>query len=320
MATTSSGRQQQLGKYQQARQRMQELQSRHHRSQKKRSKRQRRPVERLVVSPTEPEAALGFDKLKTFRPLYNVQLFRDLDTPFVLGYEVFAAVTDHDLLIPVVEKTRQLTGRSPCTLVADGMYASVLDLLWCQEKGITLYAPLGKHDVPALRAEKDPRALLPKSAFTWLPEQQSYRCPAGHVLELARQDRERRGQTQSLTVLQYRCAPAHCLSCPLQRRCTAKPERGRTIKRIEHEDLVDALRQRMQEPVGKAIYKLRKQTVELGFADLKQHRGLQRFRSYGRTRARIQIGLLVLAHNGLALLQAREKRDAPAASPLRDTG
>jgi hypothetical protein len=83
--------------------------------------------------------------------------------------------------------------------------------------------------------------------------------------------------------------------------------------------LVDALRQRMQEDVGKALYKLRKQTVELGFADLKQHRGLQRFRSYGRTRARTQVGLLVLATNGLALLQARD-RVACAASPYRETG
>src|SRR5437899_4837544 len=142
MATTPAGRQEQRQKYQRARQRMQELQARHHRSHKKRSKRQRQPIERLVVSPTEPEAALGIDKLKTFRPLYNVQCFCDLDAPFILGYKVFAAVTDHDLLIPVVEKTQQFTGHWPRTLLGDGMYASVLDLFWCEKRGITVYAPV----------------------------------------------------------------------------------------------------------------------------------------------------------------------------------
>jgi hypothetical protein len=73
----------------------------------------------------------------------------------------------------------------------------------------------------------------------------------------------------------------------------------------------------MQEPDGKNLYKLRKQTVELGFADLKQHRGLQRFRSYGKARARVQVGLLVLAHNGLALLQERAAQDE---NPYRETG
>src|SRR5262249_24436895 len=83
MATTPAGRLEQRQRYQQARQRMCELQTQHGKQQKKRSKRQRRPVEHLRVSPTEPEAALGFDKLRTFRPLYNVQLICDLDAPFV---------------------------------------------------------------------------------------------------------------------------------------------------------------------------------------------------------------------------------------------
>jgi len=320
MATTPAGRRQQRQKYQQAGQRLQQLQARHAKDNTKRSKRQRRPIERLVVSPTEPEAALGIDKLKTFRPLYNVQLVCDLDSPFILGQQVFAAVTDHNMLVPVVQRTQQLTGRPLRQLLGDGIYASVLDLLWCEEQGITLYSPAGKDAAATASADKRPPKLLPKSAFTWLPEQQTYRCPEGHVLEFTRTCQERRGPTQELTVLQYRCAPDHCQACPRQSACTPKPERGRTVKRSEHEDLVDALRQRMQEPAGKELYKLRKQTVERGFADIKIHRGLQRFRSYGLERARIQVGLLVLVHNTLALLQAREKRAEGLATPLQETG
>jgi hypothetical protein len=313
MAGTPAGRRPQRHQLKQAGQRMQPLQAEHRQSHPKRSKRQRRPIERLVVSPTEPEAALGIDKLKTFRPLYNVPCVGDLDSPFILGHEVFAAVTDHNMLQPMVQKTQHLTGHKLRQLAGDTLYARVLDLVWCQKRDITVYAPVGKE--AAAKAAARPPKQLPKRAFTWLPEQQTDRCPEGHVLEFARTGKERRGPTQELTVLKYRCAPAHGQACPRQSACTAKPEQGRTIQRSEHEDLVDALRQRMQEPAGKALYKLRKQTVERGYADIKTHRGLQRFRSYGVTRARIQVGLLVLVHNAVMLRKARQEAAACAASP-----
>jgi hypothetical protein len=84
--------------------------------------------------------------------------------------------------------------------------------------------------------------------------------------------------------------------------------------------LVAALRQRLQEAAGQALYQLRKQPVERGFADLKTHRGWQRFRRYGLERARVQVGLLVLAHNLRALWQARAERAASAATPVPARG
>lgn len=75
-------------------------------------------------------------------------------------------------------------------------------------------------------------------------------------------------------------------------------------KRNEHEDLVERLRQRMQTIEGVLLYKLRGQTVELGYADFKQHRKLRRFTRRGLQRASTEIGLLVLAHNGLTIVRA----------------
>jgi hypothetical protein len=75
----------------------------------------------------------------------------------------------------------------------------------------------------------------------------------------------------------------------------------------------------MSQPEGQAIYQLRKQTVERQFADLKHHRGLRQFASFGLKRARIQVGLLVLAHNGLELLKARS-RGAEAETKPKQVG
>src|SRR5262249_35923064 len=51
----------------------------------------------------------------------------------------------------------------------------------------------------------------------------------------------------------------------------------------------------------KAIYRLRGQTIELVFADFKEHRGLRRFSGHGLARVRTEVALEVLVHNLLVL-------------------
>jgi len=316
LARTAAGRRRQRALYGRAEARLAELERQHGRTQRRKAKRRRRPAERVVVCPSEPEAALGRDKAKVFRPLYDVQLAPDLDGPLVLGYGVYARVSDAGLLGPSLERARDLAGRLPEVVVADGIYASALDLAWCEEHRVTLYAP-----VPAdAAADGPPRGQLPKGRFTWVEAEQAYRCPQGHRLPLDRVGTEQRQDGQQVVVAQYRCPPAHCLACPLRDACTRAPQRGRTVKRMEHEPLVDALRARMATPEGQALYRRRKEVAERAFADLKTHRALHRFRSYGPERALTQVGLLVLAHNGLQLLRARDARASAAVTPLADTG
>jgi hypothetical protein len=66
---------------------------------------------------------------------------------------------------------------------------------------------------------------------------------------------------------------------------------------MEREELLDALRERMQSDEAKRLYKRRSQTVELNYADLKEHRGLRRFHGQRLRRATIEVGILILAHN-----------------------
>ena len=45
----------------------------------------RKPSEKILVSWADPESVFGLDKFKVYRPLYNVQLMRDLDSPLDSG-------------------------------------------------------------------------------------------------------------------------------------------------------------------------------------------------------------------------------------------
>jgi hypothetical protein len=82
------------------------------------------------------------------------------------------------------------------------------------------------------------------------------------------------------------------------------------VSRLEHEDLVDELRARMQTPEAKELYKLRRQTIELRYADLKEHRQFRRFSGYGLRHGRAESADSVLAYNLLVLSKAMKSLSA----------
>jgi hypothetical protein len=53
-------------------------------------------------------------------------------------------------------------------------------------------------------------------------------------------------------VIQHRfhCPPEHCRVCPLRERCVRDPEKGRTVKRLEGEELMEAHKEWMSTPEG----------------------------------------------------------------------
>jgi transposase len=306
MAQRPAGRKSQRQRYHQA---QQQLAQRLARNRAKVPAKQTAPA-RLVISTSDPEAALGLDKEKVFRPLYNVQVVDDLDSPFILGYEVFAQPNDAGLLAPLLQRVRVLTGRALDAILTDMGYVGGADLQAAATAGVTVYAPLPKEDPKAKQ--------LPKSAFTWLPEAQTYQCPQGHRLHLEAKGQSRRSGPERLEVQRYRCPPVHCAACPLQQQCAKNPQTGRTVSRSEYEEEVEALRQRLASAEAKVLYKLRKQTVELVNADWKEHRRLRRFSSRGLTRVRCQVGLLVLAHN-LLTLRTEEKKKVAASAAVSPT-
>jgi transposase len=303
MAPTPAGRRRQRQRLRRAQERMGALQQRN--AGKRASKRAAR--ERVMVSVSDPEAAVGRDKEGVYRPLYNVQVVDDLDSPLVLGYEVFAQPNDAGTLEPMARRLKEVFRRPVGVLLADSAYAGGPDLAAARAAGVVLYAP-----PPADGAKENKQ--IPKREFTWLPAEQTYRCPRGHRLEHAGSSRQKRSGTEAVELHSYRCPPEHCRGCPLRQACTPNPDKGRTISRSEHEGLIEALRARMATPEAKELYRLRRQTVELVNADWKEHRQLRRFSGRGLAKARSQIGGTVLAHNLLTLLALENKAEKSSAA------
>jgi transposase len=295
MAPSARGRQQQHQRLEQAQEHMKELQSRN----EKKWTSKRRATDAIVLSLGDVEAVVGRDKEKVYRPLYNVQVVDDLDSPLILGYAVFAQQNDAGVLGSMLAQVQQQVGHGLKVMLTDAAYAGGPDLAAAERAGVTVYAPVPGDGV------KEPKQ-IPKREFTWLATEETYVCPQGHRLKFEESWREKRVEG-SIQVKRYRCAPEHCQGCPLQARCTKTPSSGRAVTRQEHEELIEALRERMGTAAAKALYRLRGQNVELVNADWKQHRKLRRFSGRGLRRVSCEVGLIVLAHN-LRTLVAEEQK------------
>jgi len=268
---------------------------------------ERRAPGQIVVSTSDPEAALGMDKDHVFRPLYTIATVRDVDSPLIVSYDVFAQATDAATLPPMLERTAQLTGRRLKDVLVDSGYVTGIDIARCAQEGVTLYGPWKTNDVRVPKAA----SLFTKAPCQWRPELETSRCPAGHVLKRGGRETYVRSGGREEVVMRYGVQGSTCQACPLRPPCTTSHKVGRSIRRSEHEDVISAHQAWMETESAKAVYRLRGQTIEIVFADLKEHRGLRRFSGRGLAHVRTELALEVLVHNLLVLHRfSRQKQNA----------
>ena len=310
MAKTPRGRFQQLRRYQHVRHWL----SQRHEENSRRAPQNRKPPEKILVSWSDPESVFALDKFRVYRPLYNVELVRDLDSPFVLAYEVLAQTNEWGVLPRVIDKVRVVVGCMPEAVLADSAYVAVRELEFCESRDIALYAPKKENDYSVVRKKKNAtnqHTQIPKSEFTWLADEQTYRCPEGHQLQYKRPVVSKRFDYEVTNQL-FACPGKHCMACPRATECTSNPKKGRQVTRMEKEELFDELVERMKTDEAKAVYKLRGRTVELNFADMKEHRGIRRFTCRGLRRVRNDAAATVLVYN---LLHVHRATVEPTVAP-----
>lgn len=247
-----------------------------------------------MISVSDPEAALGLDKFKVFRPLYDTMLLIDRHSPLILGYDVFAQSQDTALLVPTLERTRKLTGRLPKRVAVDAGIVTAMNLAHCQTLGVELIGPWKENDFSAKR--RQPARQFPKDQFVWHPSENAYECPAGQRLTSIGSETRQRAGDQVERLERFRAASSVCAACAVRADCTTSRD-GRQLRRSEHEELILAHRAKMATSEAKAILKTRGQVAERGFADLKEHRQLRRHTGRTPTRAKTDVALAVLIHN-----------------------
>jgi len=257
----------------------------------------RKDPTKIVVSLSDPEAPRGRDKLKVYRPLYTIQYMIEPTSNLIMSYCCEASASDAGTLAPMIDLTQKIVGDRLQTVMADAAYCSILDLQDCLARNIELLAPVQSNSFTDTKKKLNGGDSNNRDRFAWDEVEQSYHCPAGHKLDYKGKEQKSRHNGRSVVEHRYHCSPMHCEGCPLAGGCVRNASRGRTVKRLEGQELLDAQREKMNGDEVKNRYQLRGQTVERGFADAKGNRQFHRYHGRGLSRARTETGLLVLAQN-----------------------
>lgn len=240
-------------------------------------------VNAIHVSRTDPEATLARGGgMEQSQLSYKHHRVVDNAQGVITAVETTTGQAgDAAQLPPLVDQHERNTGSRVETVVGDKHYGSAQNHRYCQEHQIQ--AHLGQPPSPM-------QGKYPASAFDYEPEQDRYRCPAGHHLYYHNFKKEQQ-------LIEYRIEKRSlCAHCKLRSLCTSG-RAGRTLTRPLFSELVEAGRAQAKSPAGLRDRARRKHLMEGSFADAANNHGFKRARWRGLWRQQIQDWLIAAVQN-----------------------
>lgn len=199
-------------------------------------------------------------------------------------------------------------------LSADTGYFSEENLRACEEAEVDAYIPDPKFRSRDVRFDQARRYRRPtdkdkkqyRSKRRWFgPEEFHYDaeadrliCPAGERLYRSGSNLKR----GDYRVLRFKANASSCVKCPLRARCLRNPQQksGRQaayFRQAGQESITGRMKAKIDTPAGRRIYARRLGNVEPVFANLRAHKGLDRFTLRGQAKVNVQWKLYCLVHN-----------------------
>jgi transposase len=211
---------------------------------------------------------------------YNVQVAVDTESHPIVAHEVTNVGNDRSQLANMAEQAKAVLQADKLEAVADRGYFDSVEILACEEAGITVTLP------KPMTSGAKAKGRFGKQDFVYLAGDDVYRCPAGEQLTY-RYTSEEEGKTLR------RYWTTACTACPLKPQCTTGPQRR--ITRWEHEQVLEAVQRRLDE--NPEAMRVRRQTAEHPFGTLKARMGATHFLMKRLPKVATEMALHVLAYN-----------------------
>lgn len=214
---------------------------------------------------------------------YNVQTVVDEKHKLLVACAVTQDGNDTQQLAPMAKQAKETLGVSHLDVLSDAGYYNFSQIKECLDANIIPYLP-----EPEKNAQVKAQGRFTRNQFQYQAEQDCYLCPAGQTL-LHYSQMVRHGQL----CYSYRSQPAICANCPLRAKCHPTKSRFRSIYRWEHEEIIEAHRQRMAKQ-GPQKMALRACLSEHPFGTLKRWCGWHHFllRSLRKVSAELELWML----------------------------
>src|SRR5271169_2394626 len=263
---------------------------------------QQNPVEEPVheqdlVSTTDPDSTYATKGGTPARLGYYDNYLVDNHSCVIVGVQATAARMSQETVAAqaMIARFAQWQGRDPESVVADATYGNGEFLQWLMEREITPY--MRTRD-SALRKNNP---LYGPERFTFLPESNSYRCPAGQPLNFV--GLNVRNRTHAYIGSRKRCG-----ACSQKAQCTTGQYKYLAIH--IHEPARQRVRELARTPAFANFQRERKK-VEALFAELKNQIGLRRLRRRRLKFVREQFFLAAAAQNIKRLVRFLSRPTTP---------
>lgn len=188
---------------------------------------------------------------------YNAQTVVDEKHGLIINSDVVNENNDIHQFAAQIEQAGRTLEKKPQAACADSGFADIDELEKIDKEGIKVIVP------SARQASEKTAGAFDKSKFKYDEKNDCYICPQGNVLNYRRTeaDRDRKEYLPKFGVCQK------CVNFGLCTRC----RNGRKITRMLKEELREKFENQYDQPDSQAIYKLRKQKVELPFGHIKHN-------------------------------------------------
>jgi transposase len=217
---------------------------------------------------------------------YNVQAAVDAKHHLIVAHEVTNVGHDRSQLANMAIQAKGAIDCDDLTVVADRGYFNGVEILACEEAGITAYVPKTQ------TSNNQAKGLFGKRDFIYKPEEDEYECPAGERL-IYRCTNEDKGKA----IRRYWFSG--CGQCRLKAQCTTGKERR--VSRWEHEAVMDAMEDRVDRKPD--CMRIRRSTVEHPFGTIKSWLGPTHFQMRTLKHVSTEMSLHVLSYNLKRMLQ-----------------
>lgn len=218
---------------------------------------------------------------------YNCQASVTTTGIIVSAYATNTA-SDREHLLPIIEKAEKNTMQQTTTILADSGYSSYDNYEQLTRLGKTILVPDQQKEDEAIKAAIDP---FHRNHFVYDIVTDQFICPEGKRLKLHRSAHLHKKSKQHCKI--YR--GIQCRGCIKRPLCTKG--KARQIHIETRLPLRETIRQLLNSPPGKQLYKLRQQIIEPIFGNIKHN--LQYIMMHLRTLKKVngEWQLICLTHN-----------------------
>lgn len=262
---------------------------------------------RCGVAPTDPDCGImhakedGYDGNAT--PNYNVQIATQ--NQYVTNYDAYDSPEDKSIAMDFVNTCVEENGVKPKSVVEDAGYGCEEVYVGLEKLQIEAVVKYPNYDAESTRRPVKP-GVYDELGFKLSSDETTLVCPNGKLMRVIRVDERytRSGFRSDSTVMTC----DHCDNCPFRRQCIlTKSKRGEIHRRLGNIREERKAKKRLDLPENQRKLKRRSLEPEPVFGQLKHNHGYSRFRHFGKSKIKMDLGFEFMALNVLKLHKNMKK-------------